>query len=136
MRKLIFIFSLVFLGGCAGQALKKEMLETRGYSQSDYNEIEKYRTEYTDVLVKGHNGSSAINSAEKLNAENRIKKIYCACIVKLGEKCRQKPEKLSKEEKIIWNKGNAAELALTGIQALNDPFTSKKFFIDDSECTN
>lgn len=127
----VFGFSLL---GCAGAAIKKEFLEKRGYSQEDIKEIETQRQPYVDILAKGRVASNAFNTTEKVAAEGRVKAVFCSCYKKLGEKCTQKADGLSKDDHVLWVKSNAAEMALAGMSANDNPFDSQGYRLDTAEC--
>ncbi len=128
------ISATALMVGCAGQRVKNEFTQKRGYSAEDMKEIQAQRDDYAGVLAKGRVNSNAFNTTEKVNAENRIKSIFCACHKKLGDKCTQKVDGLSAEDHSLWVKSNAAEWALAGMSANDNPLDSKGYVIDPVEC--
>lgn len=134
MKKILSLIGVLFILGCAGAALNKDMKEKRGYTDADITEINAATHPYMEMLSRARTAGNKFNTTEKVNAENRIKSIWCACVKKLGPKCRQKPEGLSADDKAIWLKGNAAERSLMGMAASDDPFSSTPFMLDEAEC--
>lgn len=132
--RIVLVLAVLYITGCAGMAMKNEFEKQRGYTPEHMAEIEKYRHEYSQILAKGRVHSNAFNATEKVNADNRIKAIFCKCQSKLGEKCRQKPDQLTGEDRILWAKSNGAEYALAGMMANDNPLDSTGFKIDPAEC--
>lgn len=115
MRTMLLILS-VTLTGCAGAQLQKEWTEQRGYTDAEMALIRPHAAEYQKTVAWGMSSSTAFNSAPSIEAERRVRTIYCACIKKLGsDRCRKKPEGLSEADKELWAKGNAAEMALVSM---------------------
>ena len=133
-NKILLSLLAISLFGCANIAIKSEFVKTRGYSEADMQDINEQSKAYFDILAKGHTNSNSFNTTEKVNAENRVKAVYCNCQKKLGAKCTSKPEGLSKDDRALWVKSNSAELALAGMSANGNPFDSKGYRLDPAEC--
>lgn len=132
--KVSFMFCLLILTGCAGAQLGKEWKEKRGYTDQEIAETRTYHEEYVHLLAQARVQSNSFNTTEKVNAENRLKTIWCSCVKKLGPKCQQKPTSLLGDDRVLWAKANAAEMSLTGMKANDNPFDSRRFFLDQAEC--
>lgn len=130
--KTLAIIALAVLSGCAAGGLRSQWV-SRGYSEADIAEIHKYEDGYLNTLGRGAGASNAFDTSQQVNAENRIRSIFCACIVKLGDKCRQNPEGLSESDRTLWAKSNAAEDALRGFSMAQLPLVPMSD-TDPAEC--
>ncbi|MBU6375012.1 MAG: hypothetical protein KGQ59_03375 [Bdellovibrionales bacterium] len=106
---------LILLGACASEKLKKEWSEQRGYSQEDIASINKQATDggYLHRIISARQKSNAYNTAPKEAEEKNLKNIWCNCWKRLADRCRQKADGLNKQDKELWTKANAVELAFT-----------------------
>ena len=126
-------FALAILSGCAGQALKAEWTQ-RGYTDAEIAEVGPYQKSYMEILSQGTVNSNQFNTTEKVNAENRVRTIFCACAKKLKEKCQKKPDGLTGEDRTLCAKANGAESALIGMAAAANPLQTSAGKIDTAEC--
>jgi len=51
-------------------------------------------------------------NTQNSQVEQQLRNVFCNCVKKLGDKCREKPDSLNEQEKQLWAKSNAAEMAL------------------------
>lgn len=111
-RFLVSAFALAALVSCAGLAVDG-LKSSRGYTDSDITEINKYIDEYKMWISSGNMQSNQFNSTPREKALDRVRSIYCSCVRKFGaEKCAKSGAKLTGEDRQIWAKGNAAEMAI------------------------
>ena len=121
----------VIMSACAGQQLKSEWT-ARGYSESDQTLINAQAKEYFRAKFSANQESNAFNSAPRHAFDERMKSIFCACTKKIGDKCRQKPDGLSAEEKSLWVKANAVDM--TAVAQSMGFETNAMSKIDPVEC--
>ena len=112
-KEIILILLLSVLGACAGQQLQNEW-KTRGYEQADQDAITGQWKVYLQEKIQAEYASNRFNTGPIQAFDERLKKIFCACYKKMGEKCRQKPTALSAEDKVLWIKANAVDYTKVG----------------------
>lgn len=108
------IFILTFVTGCAGAQLKSDWKERRGYSDADIAAIEYQSQGYKVLMMQSGATSNAFNSAPMIQTDNRLRAIFCSCVKKLGQKCREKSDGLAAQDKELWIKANAVDMAILG----------------------
>lgn len=111
LAPIAILLSASFLVSCAGAQLQNEMEQKRHYSSEDMQLIKEQAKPYAQILAAGMSQSNAFNTAPRADAERRLRTVWCNCFKKLGDQCRKAPSGLSKTEKSLWVKANAAELA-------------------------
>ena len=120
------------LTGCSGAKLKTEWREQRGYSDADSQLAMNQMDEYNKRLIMANQASSRFDSAPMTNEQNRLRTVFCACVKKIGDKCREKPDGLTGADKTLWVKANAVDMAFVASHSAIDPGPAYK--IDTSEC--
>jgi len=119
------------LGACAGQQIQNEW-NSRGYSKPDQDAILTQWKVYLQEKLSAERSSNVFNSSPKQEFNARMTKIFCGCYKKIGEKCRQKPDGLSPEEKTLWIKANAVDYNSVGTAMTWETTGMSK--IDPVEC--
>lgn len=105
MRNLV-LFLTILLCSCA--SLKND-LKAKGYSDADIELIKPHFNLYNRQLITFQPFVGAtINAA----TEQNLKTIFCNCYKKHGELCRKPSAELGDQDKTLWAKSNAAEMAL------------------------
>lgn len=132
MRKLLILVLAVVISGCAGASLKSDWKQKRGYSDADIDQIMAQYSDYGTLMAHAQVDSNAFNSSPTNEARARMKSIFCACVKKIGEACRQKPDGLAKADKVLWIKANAADMAMVGNSTTFE--TNSMSVIDPAEC--
>jgi hypothetical protein len=132
MNKLLLLAGLLSLTSCAGAQLQSDWKEKRGYSDADVQLIMDQYKEYNMMMSSAQVSSNAFNSTPIVEAKGRLKNVFCACVKKIGEKCRKKPESLTSDEKVLWVKANAVDMAYIGKSASFE--VSQNPVIDTAEC--
>ncbi len=130
-KKALMMLVCLALSSCAGAALQKEWEQQRGYTPEEIALTEPYREEYKRILASAtvYGGTSVDDNA----AQARVRTIFCACVKKLGSKCQQRPVTLVGDERVLWAKGNGAEMALRAL-ASGSAFDSRAGAVDTAEC--
>jgi hypothetical protein len=119
MRYAYVALSLVLVG-CAGMGLQKTMKEQRGYSDAEVSEIMSAMEPYKRELISAKMESNRFNSAPTIEAEKKLKRIWCACWKKLSDKCRAPSAGLGGAEKELWRNANAVEMAFASQETALD----------------
>lgn len=132
MKTIILILMAGMLAGCAGASLKSDWKNKRGYSDEDINAIMNQYSDYNKLMIGADVSSNAFNSAPQTEARSRMRAIFCACIKKLGDKCREKPDGVAQADKTLWIKANAVDMAMIGNSTTFE--TSSISVIDPAEC--
>lgn len=132
VKNLLLLILALSVTACAGASLKKDWKEKRGYSDQDIDSIMNQYGEYNQMNAQASVASNAFNSAPVTEARARLRKIFCACTKKIGEKCREKPDGLAGPEKALWIKANAADMAFVGNSMSFE--TNAMSTIDPAEC--
>ncbi len=127
----VLVLALV-MTACAGAKLKKSWKEERGYADADVSAIETQAEEYLKSLAQAEVSSNAFNNAPVVEYRGRMKSVFCACVKKLGEKCRQKNSGLQGTEKALWIKANAVDMAMVARSTSWETSTLSQ--IDPDEC--
>ncbi len=132
IRTIAFIGIAFIVTGCAGAALKKEWT-ARGYSAEDTQLMADQSREYQKRLIEGQMSSNAFNSAPRQVEEARLRALWCNCWRRMKDKCRQKPDGLSAEDKALWSKANAVEMAFASQETTIDVKPNTR--LDGDECS-
>lgn len=132
MKKIILLAMAIVLSSCAGQQLKSDWTQKRGYSKADVDLIMAQYKQYSSAYINAEVSSNAFNSTPKAQEENKLRRIFCACVKKLGDKCRQKPEGLSPEDKSLWVKANAVDMTMSSQTTALD--YGGPSLVDPAEC--
>jgi hypothetical protein len=132
MRRLLLILLAVVFVGCSGAKLKTEWKDDRGYSDEDIEAAMSKMPEYKKILISGTVYSSRYNNSNEIQADNRLRSIFCSCIKKLGDKCRQKSDGLTGADKDLWIKANAVDMAFASQESSLSSSASK--IMDPTEC--
>lgn len=131
MKKLVLLLvGALTLAGCAGQQLKSDWKDKRGYSEEDINLITEQYKEYAQMTNAAVISRSSVQS---VNADNRLKSIFCSCVKKMGDQCRTRaPASMNPQDKTLWIKANAVDMAYVGQSMTWE--TSQHPVIDSAEC--
>lgn len=130
MNKLIPLCLTVLMSGCAGAQLEKEMKESRGYSEADIASIEAASKDYKTQINLADMRSNAFNTSARDRNYDSMKAIVCKCFKEIHDKCRGKPDGLTPEQKSLWIKSNAVDMALASQATTFDASTK----IDPDTC--
>lgn len=125
---------LIVLVGCASTSVRSDWKQKRGYSDEHFKEFSSHSDTYMRMIARGGVAGNAFNSTEKVAAEGRVRNIFCACVKKLGDRCRQNPDGLAPADRELWAKSNGAEMALMGMARADNPFDSNAGVVDTAEC--
>jgi hypothetical protein len=122
----------IAVSGCAGVALKKEWSEKRGYSESEISEVMDQMQPYRKRLIASDMASNRFNTAPRQAEEATLKTVWCNCWKKLKDKCQQSSKGLSQEDRALWLKANAVEMAFAAGETALDARPNTK--LDGAEC--
>jgi hypothetical protein len=132
MKNLIMLAVVMSLTGCAGAQLETEWKSQRGYSDADIAAIREQFNDYHQSNIVAGMQSNRFNSSPALHSQDRLKSIFCTCYQTIGDKCREKPDGLNSEQRTLWIKANAVDLALLANHTALDPGPAPK--VDTAEC--
>ncbi len=132
LNKLLSIVSVLFLCGCAGAQLEKEMKESRGYSEADMAAIREQAKEYKSRYGMAGFKTNRFQSSAEDRVYNDMKAIFCKCYREMKSKCREKPDGLTTEQHALWVKSNAVDLAILSQETALDASVSGK--VDPDTC--
>ena len=138
LKSIVTLSVFSMLTGCAAGQIKKEWIETRGLTQAETDEImAKSQEGYVSRIIRANQASNAVNTAPKQEEERKLKTVWCNFWKRLKNKCKEKPEGLSKDDRDLWLKANAIEMAYT-MAELNGKIpgleTSNRTVFDGDEC--
>jgi len=132
LKSLVPLALLVSLAGCAGPQLKTEWKEKRGYKDSDIDAIMAQYKDYNSMKLRADQQSNALNSAPSIEANNRLRNVFCSCVKKMGDSCRTKEG--ANIDRTLWVKANAVDMTMVGMSMNFETNSMSK--IDPSECPN
>ena len=132
IRVTLLSLMVIAILGCAGAKLKTEMAELRGYSTSEIDEIMSQMDTYKRRLFAARQATNAFDSGRERTEESNLKGLWCNCWKKLQKKCRQRPEGLTGDDRELWLKANAVEMAFASLETSLD--TKPNTRLDGDEC--
>lgn len=120
----------IALTGCSGAQLKTDWEGQRGYPENEIDAMMSQAKEYQRLLISAKMNSNAFNSAPYTDAQNRLRAIFCTCVKKMGNKCRDKSGMTV--DRSLWRKANAVDMAFVMDHTALD--SSPAYVIDPAEC--
>lgn len=132
MRILTMLILLSF-SGCAGAQLETDMKDERGYSENEVSAIYKQTERYKAYLLNAQMRGNRFNNSPEIAARDQLRKVWCGCYKRLGDRCRKPARGLASVDYPLWLGANAAEMAFASQETSFD-IASESTTLDGAFC--